>query len=201
MMSLTSQAMSQQARSKRVARCSPLVEPQMPTCTKTEVQRLPTASDIVSTMAAVPVGEPRVPIPENGATDVLTSIPLNHAPSRAIPIKRGRRRSVTPISALADGPGDNDSSQSEDELEMERMYEWSTWRLYHRIVEHRERHPLTASYFNDVENSGDANDSSTSALLRKASRIRGTKVSRPSRASQVHLDKPPLDGEVFEMEL
>jgi hypothetical protein len=98
------------------------------------------------------------------------------------------------MSALHDGPEDNDSSRSEDESEMERLYDWSTWRLYHRIVEHREKHPLTASYFHDAENAVAANGLA-------APRTQRANASRPSRASRVHFDKSPREGEVFEMDL
>lgn len=111
--------------------------------------------------------------------------------SRAIPIKRGRP-------SLQQAPSreshdEDDPTWSEDEAEMERMYDWSTWRLYHRILEHREKHPLTASYYHDVEQS--------QAFGGSARSTSGGGREGASRASHVHFERSPLEGEVFELEL
>jgi hypothetical protein len=84
---------------------------------------------------------------------------------------------------------------------MERMYDWSTWRLYHRIVEHREKHPLTTSYFNDPENAVSASRKGAPRSSSGESRSRHASASRKGRASRVQFGKSPLEGEVFELEL
>jgi hypothetical protein len=92
---------------------------------------------------------------------------------------------------------DDPTGSEEDESEMERMYDWSTWRLYHRILEHREKHPLTASYYHDVEHSQSGGGGGSGAGPFTSRSREGAS----HRASHVHFEKSPLEGEVFELEL
>jgi hypothetical protein len=161
--------------------------------TKTEVEGFHGTSRH-PTMITLPESHSIVSNRSRGGDHSWSHHPSKRSRSRAIPIKRGRPSLAQQEPSRESHDRDDDPTWSEDESDMERMYDWSTWRLYHRILEHREKHPLTASYYHDVEHSQSAGGGGSAP-----STSRGREVA--SRASHVHFEKSPLEGEVFELEL
>jgi hypothetical protein len=107
--------------------------------------------------------------------------------SRAIAITR----KIAPLKTSESSGSEEDYSVSADD----RMYDWATWRLYHRIMEHRQKHPLTQSYYEVSSPSLDE------------SRMDRSGRSSDDSPTLSHIRLPPpvdtdiLDGEVFELEI
>lgn len=127
--------------------------------------------------------------------------PSKRSRSRAIPIKRQTSSNhLTANTASQDHP-EEEASWSHGDAEVERMYDWATWRLYHRIVEHREKYPLTASYFESSSSSTAPGGSSSDSRKGSHPSLRGVGDGSSRDASSVHFDHSPLEGEVFELDL
>jgi hypothetical protein len=77
----------------------------------------------------------------------------------------------------------------------DKMYDWATWRLYHRIIDHRQKYPLSPAYY-ESDASSDASPTSTAAfedhVFAPASSMKQTSLRQPDST---------LDGEVFELEI
>jgi hypothetical protein len=59
--------------------------------------------------------------------------------SRAIRIERSSKHDVSNRNV------DDDFDEIPGSGSTERMYEWATWRMYNRITDHRQRHPVKIS--------------------------------------------------------
>mmetsp|Transcript_32093 Transcript_32093/g.91556 ORF Transcript_32093/g.91556 Transcript_32093/m.91556 type:complete len:345 (-) Transcript_32093:162-1196(-) len=84
------------------------------------------------------------------ATNTVTKSPQGRRSSRSIAIKSHNHQH--PTTGYLDFPGNATSaSQSEllaaeeDSASNERMYDWATWRMYNRIVDHRRNQQLSSS--------------------------------------------------------
>jgi len=70
----------------------------------------------------------------------LYTTPNGTAQSRSIAIIK--RRSNKPHR----GEHGFNEEQPDDEVVTERMYDWATWRMYARIVDHRVKYPVSSDY-------------------------------------------------------
>jgi hypothetical protein len=106
--------------------------------------------------------------------------------SRAIAIKRTRFNS--PSGDDSSSSGDNDGLQ--DGSFSDSMYDLATWRMFNRIIDHRQKHPVNVDSTSLSRNEKPARDANLSSWDR----------------SSVYDDGPTsidyaLDGEVFDMDM
>lgn len=78
----------------------------------------------------------------------------------------------------------------ETDTSHDQHYDWATWRLYHRIVDHRQKHPLTPTYF-DLGAQGSPSSAHQNQI----------DLSTALESKETEVDDGLLEGEVFELEL
>ena len=101
-------------------------------------------------------------------------------PSRGIPIQR---RS-TPCSS-------SDTADLMSAEGCEQTYDWATWRMYNRIIEHRVRYPVNASYM----------EAAFSPRSRLSNRSGHLPLSNELTLKLACAETPLMEGEVFSLEL
>jgi len=112
--------------------------------------------------------------------------------SRAIAIRRHQNNAFQ-----------NDDHDPPASVTTERMYDWATWRMYHRITDHRRRHPIKSPYpdgqqrpqcasANDDEDSSDHHDDYAGGNDFRNDRRRPL-----TPVEHEHF----FDGEIFELEI
>lgn len=95
--------------------------------------------------------------------------------SRAIAIKKSNRLLFDEV--------------SEPNCSTEQMYDWATWKLYHRITDYRRRYPIRYT------------DSPVSVAAETRSRDDDMKSSSCERIESGYEEERFFDGEVFDLEL
>jgi hypothetical protein len=123
------------------------------------------------------------------------TITMNHSPQRSALSDAGNshRRARSRAIAIQRNPHPQcDEHDFEENLGSALVYEEATWRMYNRIVDHRQKHPVSAHY-----------DAQVSTAL--SSSQDGYNVAVPvmqlAPNSSLRRDNDPLDGEIFDIEL
>ena len=79
----------------------------------------------------------------------------------------------------------------------ERMYDWATWRMYHRIMEHRLKHPVGTDYDSEAQpGMGSPTPTTRNAFLPMVAH----ENIQIAPAAHIHFDDL-LEGEIFELEM
>ena len=114
-------------------------------------------------------------------TGVSRQKTISRRRSRAIAIKQ------TPAAWVI-----QDDSAEDDRDGYAADLEWSTWCMYNRILDHRQKHPVGAEHELTSQES-DVQSTSTAAQCHQHFPV--------LTAHQVHFNEEPLEGEVFDFEL
>jgi hypothetical protein len=122
------------------------------------------------------------------ANQEAPSLSVHHRPrSKAIAIERTRSGHESSSSEDQDPCGDLTHS----DCNHTDLYDWFTWRMYHRIVDHRQKNPLAPAYYE----SSRGISAGTSGL---SNMVPGSPLTRGNQPSET---PPLLEGEVFDLEL
>lgn len=132
---------------------------------------------------------------ESSTTNTMGAQRVDTSPaSSPIPITRTRSLAI-PI---------EDRSEEDDysEEESTELYDSATWRLYHRIVEHRQTHPLTSSYFDRVKATTESTgESCLDQSLAASLGVLPQHAWNSALAAAAARHSEPLEGEIFDLEL
>jgi len=117
--------------------------------------------------------------------------------SRAIAIQRQRR---PPLSHLENHQIDQDD---DDQRSNSQMYDMATWRMYRRIVDHRQRHPPGACYYEEGGVSDAALSDGQNANGKGISHGNGNGIPSADHVFQNSSSTRNYDGEpmVFDLEI
>jgi hypothetical protein len=138
-------------------------------------------------------------------------LPKEHLPSRRMDINntmsRGHcstRSRIRSRSIAIKRPTNDEKLEEIRQNSLAAEYDWATWRMYNRIIDHRQKHPLTYQY----DESAESLDASSSSLQKEG----WDSFSRPITSYDGNLTTVSLEGdevqqynpeygEVFELDL
>jgi hypothetical protein len=112
-----------------------------------------------------------------------TMSPHQGSPSETLRSTRRRSQAIAIKRKSGSQFSENDSSDEDNGYAAE--CEWATWRMYNRIVDHRQKHPVSSDY--DIASQA-AEDNTFAFPVMHA-------------APDTRFDDEPLEGEVFDLEL
>ena len=120
--------------------------------------------------------------PQIRAEEILREQAMGKSHSRAIAIQR-------PDPSTRPSAEDFESQNISSSL-----YDWATWRMYNRIVDHRQKHPVRSSLYDDL-------GSIASTDYCPIGRSISLRTTTAPRAVTPTLQEEYLDGEVFDIEI
>lgn len=126
---------------------------------------------------------------EDGMNESLSGLSTSKTRSRGIPIQR----SPPSQSSLEESIS---SEHSPDEA-CKETYDWATWRLYNRIIDHRNKYPVSACYMNAHHHGASGRSPQFSSHISDAMGLPFEDL----RAQLLRHDMSAMDGEVFHLEM
>jgi len=115
------------------------------------------------------------------------TIGVQRTRSQSIPIK------VNPAQSRDEYDDEIESKSSDSAV----IYEWATWKMYHRIVSYRQQHPLSHSSSYQPSKYVDFRSFGTAPVPI----AKKTTTEKTLRASALPQSSTPQNGEIFEMDL
>jgi len=90
----------------------------------------------------------------------------------------------------------SESSLSEDQ----KAYDWATWRMYHRIIEHRQKHPLSVNCCHLSDSADSTNSGMAQLPFGWPTAVENPMSSCQIRPTPLRCSDYLLEGEVFELD-
>jgi hypothetical protein len=153
----------------------------------------PHATSTTSTPAITPTK--RKPIAMSSPASSITKSPQGRRSSRSIAIKNPHTSSSGYYSVGMNNSQSELLAAEEDSISNERMYDWATWRMYNRIVDHRRKN----QQFSSSSRGGSSMMNNNASMMMDPSSIfaLGGSMNAPPRGSADYIH----EGEVFELDI
>jgi hypothetical protein len=139
---------------------------------------------------------PVPPAPTKSRTQSMSNFeqpPIDYWSTRtSIMMIQADNRTTRPTRGIAiQRPNKHDAESQEADL----TYDWATWRLYHRILDHRQKHPTSHESSSPIDFSHPSSSKFTSIRPGRTGHNDDSMV--PSKDEEDALQ----DGEVFELDM